>query len=175
MVQMTSENSTDAQAEAQSELRFGPFRLEAAKQLWQGDQLMNLRRQSLATLRYLAERPHQLVTKEELLKQLWPGIYVSSTVVKVCVREIRQALGDEAAKPQFVETVGVKGYRFIKHVNSSQYPVAGSQQAGGNQQPRQTSAGQPPIDHWQLTPYFVGREHELAWLCLMPHSLGHSS
>ena len=64
-------------------------------------------------LRYLAERPDQLVTKEELLKQLWPGIYVSSTVVKVCVREIRHALGDEATKPQFIETVGVQGYRFI--------------------------------------------------------------
>jgi DNA-binding response OmpR family regulator len=73
-VQLTHESSTDARAEAQSELRFGPFRLEAAKQLWREDQPMHLRRQSLGTLRYLAARPHQLVTKEERLKQLWPGI-----------------------------------------------------------------------------------------------------
>ncbi len=110
---MTQENNRGATL-SESELHFGPFRLEAAKQLWREDQLINLRRQSLAMLRYLAERPHQLVTKEELLEQLWPGIYVSSTVVKVCVREIRHALGDVATKPQFVETVGVQGYRFIQ-------------------------------------------------------------
>ena len=100
-------------------LHFGPFSLEATKQLWRGDQQIHLRRQTLALLRYLAERPGRLVDKEELLKQLWPGIYVSSTVVKVCVREIRHALGDEAAKPQFIETVGMQGYRFIAPLTSS--------------------------------------------------------
>jgi DNA-binding winged helix-turn-helix (wHTH) protein len=52
-----------------SELHFGPFRLEATKQLWRGDQQIHLRRQTLALLRYLAERPGQLVDKEELRKQ----------------------------------------------------------------------------------------------------------
>jgi DNA-binding winged helix-turn-helix (wHTH) protein len=104
---MMQESSADAQTMVESELYFGPFCLEAAKQLWCGDQRIDLRPRSLAMLQYLAERPGRLITKEELLKQLWPGIYVSSTVVKVCVREIRHALGDEAAKPQFIETMGV--------------------------------------------------------------------
>jgi len=108
-------------------LHFGPFSLEATKQLWRGDQQIHLRRQTLALLRYLAERPGRLVDKEELLKQLWPGIYVSSTVVKVCVREIRHALGDEAVNPQFVETVGGQGYRFIQRGVSRRYPVASTQ------------------------------------------------
>ena len=105
----------------ESALSFGPFRLEAAKQLWRGNQLIHLRRQSLALLRYLAERPGQLITKEELLSQLWPRIYVSPTVVRVCVREIRSALGDDAKQPQFIETLGVLGYRFIGQVVSRQF------------------------------------------------------
>src|SRR5262249_34199028 len=124
-VRVAPESSTDMQAAVESELYFGPFRLEAAKQLWRGDRPVDLRPRSLATLRYLAERPAQLITKEELLKQLWPGIYVSSIVVKVCVREIRHALGDEAEKPQFIETVGTQGYRFI-HSATATSPVHGA-------------------------------------------------
>src|SRR5262245_61724538 len=121
------ENSTDTRGEG-ADLRFGPFSLEALKHLWRGDQLVDLRPRSLAMLRYLAERPAQVVTKKELLSQLWPGIYVSPTVVKVCVREIRHALGDETAKPQFIETVGTQGYRFISPLTASP-PLAGGPEA----------------------------------------------
>ena len=116
---MTQGNNSETQSLTESELRFGPFRVEEAKQLWRGNQTISLRRQSLAMLRYLAERPGQLVTKEELLTQLWPGIYVSPTVVKVCVREIRSALGDDAKQPQFIETLGVQGYRFIASLKTT--------------------------------------------------------
>jgi predicted ATPase len=108
-------------------------------------------------LRYLAERPGKLITKKELLTQLWPGIYVSPTVVKVCVREIRDALGDEAAKPQFIETVGTQGYRFISPLTA--FPPALSLQSPvARQNPALTSSLQ------SLTPHFVGREHELVQL-----------
>ncbi len=60
-------------------------------------------------LRYLADRPNRLVTKDELLKQLWPGIYVTKTVLKVCVREIRQALADNATTPRFIEVTAQVG------------------------------------------------------------------
>jgi len=110
---MTHKNNSKTQLMSESTLSFGPFRVEAAKHLWRRDQLIGLRPRSLAMLRYLAGRPGQLVTKKELLTQLWPGIYVSPTVIKVCVREIRHALGDDTAKPQFIETVKTQGYRFI--------------------------------------------------------------
>jgi DNA-binding winged helix-turn-helix (wHTH) protein len=121
---MVQQSSDDAQGVTEPELRFGPFRLEATKRLWRGDRLVDIRPRPLAMLRYLAERPGRLVTKEELLTQLWPGIYVSSTVVKVCVREIRHALGDDATQPQFIETVEGQGYRFIAPLTSSP-PVSG--------------------------------------------------
>jgi DNA-binding winged helix-turn-helix (wHTH) protein/predicted ATPase len=170
MVQMLQENSTDAQAWAQ-ELHFGPFRLEAGKQLWRGDQPIHLRRHSLALLRYLAERPGQQIKKEELLTQLWPGIYVSPTVVRVCVREIRFALGDDAKQPQFIETLGVLGYRFIFAVSTTTPPVLSEQFSVDSLDKEGTERSQLATAHWslatdprQLTTPFVGRERELTQL-----------
>src|SRR5262245_54415374 len=95
-------------------LAFGPFHLDDAQgHLWQGDQVVTLRPQSLALLRYLVEHPGRLVTKTELHQHVWAGTHVTDTVLRVCVHEIRQALGDVAAAPRYLETVGRQGYRFL--------------------------------------------------------------
>ena len=88
MVPVSQESGSKTATAGEPVLGFGLFRLEAAKRLWQSNQLVELRPRPLAVLRYLAERPGRLVTKDELLKQLWPGIYVTKTVLKVCVREM---------------------------------------------------------------------------------------
>jgi predicted ATPase len=54
-----------------------------------------LRPRSLAVLRYLVRHPGRLVTKAELRQQVWGGTHVSDTVLRVCVRDIRAALGTE--------------------------------------------------------------------------------
>ena len=105
--------------ESQIDLYFGPFRLERAKRLWQNEQWVDVRPRALAVLRYLAERAGELVTSEELLKRLWPGIYVTRTVLRVCVRELRRALQDNAETPQFIATVGRQGYQFLAVVSST--------------------------------------------------------
>src|SRR5262249_13059949 len=78
-----------------------------------GDQVIPLRPQSLALLRYLVAHPGRLVPKAELRQHVWAGTHVSDTVLRVSVHEIRQALGDMAAAPQYLETVGRQGYRFL--------------------------------------------------------------
>ena len=86
-------------------LAFGPFHLDDAQgRLWQGDQSIALRPQSLALLRYLVEHPGRLVTKTELRQHVWAGTHVTDTVLRVSVHEIRQALGDVAAAPRYLET-----------------------------------------------------------------------
>src|SRR5262245_27177059 len=147
-----------------SGLCFGPFRLEGVKRLWCGEHRVNVRPRPLAVLRYLAERPGRLVPGEELLKHLWPGIYVTKTVLRVCVREIRQALGEDPTAPRFLETVGRQGYRFTGTV-SPRPSALGSPRPG----PRQITSPPPPAPPAaqappQSTPYFVGREPELARL-----------
>src|SRR5262245_4469353 len=95
------------------DLVFEPFRLDLTHgRLWRGPQLIALRRRSLAVLRYLVEHPGRLVTKAELRQQVWGDTHVTDTVLRVCVREIRAALGDAAAAPTYLETVEPHGYRF---------------------------------------------------------------
>lgn len=65
------------------------------------------------TLTYLRQRPQQLVTKEELLTAIWPGVFVTDAVLKVTIGELRKALADDAKDPHFIETVHRRGYRFI--------------------------------------------------------------
>jgi predicted ATPase/DNA-binding winged helix-turn-helix (wHTH) protein len=102
--------------EREHRITFGPFCLELEVthgRLWRGEQIIALRPRSLAVLRYLVEHAGRLVTKAELRQQVWTRTHVTDTVLRVCVRDIRAALGDEAAAPQYVETVGQQGYRFL--------------------------------------------------------------
>ena len=84
---------------------FHPFRLDVGNQcLWRDEQAVPLTLKAFALLRYLAERPGQLATKEELLEAVWPETFVTDAVLKVRIGELRKALGDDARTPRFIET-----------------------------------------------------------------------
>jgi predicted ATPase len=95
-------------------IAFGPFCLDLThSRLWRGEQVIHLRPRSLAMLRYLVEHPARLVTKAELWQHVWGGTHVTDSVLRASVKEIRAALGDVAAAPHYLETVGRQGYRFL--------------------------------------------------------------
>ena len=73
---------------------------------------------------YLATRPGRLVPKQELLDAVWPGVFVGDAVLKVAIREIRKALGDDSQHPRFIETAHRRGYRFIAAVAGAARPAA---------------------------------------------------
>src|SRR5215470_9858116 len=99
------------------EILFRPFRLDTVNEmLWRGSRVVTLRQKIFTLLRYLAEHSGQLVSKEELLGAVWPETRVSDIVLKVCIREVRQVLGDQPNTPVFIETVQRRGYRFIRPV-----------------------------------------------------------
>jgi DNA-binding winged helix-turn-helix (wHTH) protein len=92
----------------------GPWRLDLANErLWHGAEAVRLRPKSFAVLRYLVERPGQLVTKEELLQAVWPEVEVGEAVLAVSVSELRRVLQDPVQAPQFIATVPRRGYRFL--------------------------------------------------------------
>ena len=101
---------------ATSEIRFGPFFLgcEPAR-LKRGEDVVKLRPKSLDVLCYLAQRPGQLVSKKELLTQVWTGRVISDTGLRMCIGEIRAALRDDADAPHYLETVVGQGYRFLEY------------------------------------------------------------
>ena len=160
---MAQSHTTLPQVDSEAELYFGPFRLEQTRRLWRGEQLIEMRPRPLAVLRYLAERAGMTVSGEELLQQLWPDVYVTKTVLRVCVREIRQALEDTLLTPQFIETVGRQGYQFIASLSLTP-PVRSAQEVVRRADTVETKPSPLGTKNWQLTTPFVARERELARL-----------
>jgi DNA-binding winged helix-turn-helix (wHTH) protein len=100
-------------------LVFSSFQLDPVKKrLWQGKKEVKLRPMAVAVLQALIEHAGKVIPKEDLLKQVWAGTYVTKTALKVCIREIRQALRDEVTAPRYIETVGQEGYRFVGHMDA---------------------------------------------------------
>jgi DNA-binding winged helix-turn-helix (wHTH) protein/predicted ATPase/Cdc6-like AAA superfamily ATPase len=93
---------------------FGPFRLDVpGERLWRDATPVALTPKGFALLRYLAEHPGRLLRKQEVLDALWADAQVTDASLYVCIREVRQALGDNSQVPQYVQTVHRRGYRFI--------------------------------------------------------------
>ena len=144
---------------SEQQISFGPFRLDPGnEQVWRGQQLIPLKPKTFTVLRYLVEHAGQLVTKGELLDVLWPDVHVTDGVLKVCVRELRQALGDDAQAPQYIATVHRRGYRFITPFTTTAPSVSSFRFQASGSSPSSISHPQSPI------PTLVGREEELAQL-----------
>ena len=93
------------------------FRLDTANQcLWRGQQRVAIPPKPYDMLRYLVENPERLVTQDELLDKLWPETYVNPELIRKYILDIRKILGDRPDKPEFIETVPKRGYRFIAPV-----------------------------------------------------------
>ena len=100
--------------------RFGPFTLDPASyRLQRQDQIVPLSPKIIDLLLYLVARPSALVSKEELFRALWPDVAVTDNALTQAVSELRQALGDDASKPTYVQTVARRGYRFIAPVDTA--------------------------------------------------------
>jgi DNA-binding winged helix-turn-helix (wHTH) protein/predicted ATPase len=100
--------------QAKSGISFGSYRLDPqGLKLWKGSKRVPLQPRPVAVLSYLAARPGAVVGRDELLRSVWAGTYVTRAVLKVAVRAIREALRDDADAPRYIETVGGEGYRFI--------------------------------------------------------------
>src|SRR5499433_3193704 len=112
---------------------FDPFSLDLVNEcLWQGPKAIKLRPKAFAVLNYLLERPGQLVTKTQLLNSIWPETFVGDAVLKVTIRQLREALDDDPKSPRFIETAHRRGYRFIGQIADCETP-ARDREIGSNQ------------------------------------------
>src|SRR5689334_20043977 len=100
--------------ENEQRIVFDSFSLDPTNErLWKGSQAIRLRPKAFLLLNHLVLRPGQLITKEELYEAIWPGTFVGDGVLKVLMRQLREALGDDPRNPRFIETAHRRGYRFI--------------------------------------------------------------
>ena len=116
-------------------IRFGVFEVDlAAGELRKSGVKIKLQDQPFRVLAALLARPGEVVTREELREKLWrDGTFVDfDRGVNTAINKIREALGDSASHPRFVETLPRRGYRFVGPVEGAgQRPTDGSPDSTG--------------------------------------------
>jgi TolB-like protein/DNA-binding winged helix-turn-helix (wHTH) protein/tetratricopeptide (TPR) repeat protein len=107
---------------------FGIFQLDLkAGELHKAGVRVKMQDQPLRVLALLVNRAGQVVTREELRQQVWPGnVYVDfDQGLNNAIKKVREALGDSADNPRFIETVARHGYRFVATVSAAPARPAG--------------------------------------------------
>jgi DNA-binding winged helix-turn-helix (wHTH) protein len=99
---------------------FGEFRMDVReRQLLRKERPIPLTAKGFDTLRVLLERAGRLVTKDELLQQLWPDTVVEENNLNQNISVVRKALGEQASGQRYIETVPRVGYRFVAALTRS--------------------------------------------------------
>src|SRR6202167_48056 len=98
--------------------RFGVFEVDVRNgELTRQGKRLSLQEQPFRLLVMLIERPGELVSREEVRQRLWPQTIVDfDHGLNKAISKIRDALGDSAENPRFIETVSRRGYRFLADV-----------------------------------------------------------
>jgi Tol biopolymer transport system component/DNA-binding winged helix-turn-helix (wHTH) protein len=116
-----TESSSDSAGNGSRSLRFGLFELDLRTgELRRNGTRTKLQEQPFQVLAQLLEKPGDVVTREELRDRLWPAdTFVDfDHSLNAAIRRLRDALGDSAENPTFVETVARRGYRFLAPVTT---------------------------------------------------------
>ena len=76
----------------------------------------------MLVLECLAEKPGEVITRDELVARVWPDVFVSDDVLHRAIRELRRVFGDDTANPAYIETIRKRGYRLIAPVRRTPRP-----------------------------------------------------
>jgi DNA-binding winged helix-turn-helix (wHTH) protein len=129
--------------QAMPSVRFDRFELDEADARLTCDGLpVALAPKPFAVLCALARAPRALVTKNQLLDAVWGHRFVTESVLKSAISEVRAALGDDPKQPRYIETVSRRGYRFIAAVAGATSQAATTLQPnsqGGMDHPAQAA------------------------------------
>jgi DNA-binding winged helix-turn-helix (wHTH) protein len=118
-------------------VRFGVFEVDlSAGELRKSGRKLRLQEQPFQMLALLLDRPGDVITREELRQKLWPAdTFVDfDHGLNTAVNKVRDALGDSASHPLYVETIARRGYRFLAPVERMETSAA-----------PQTAAAQTPV------------------------------
>ncbi len=105
-------------------VRFGPFTLDSGAQaLLKGRESVHLSPKAFDLLEILVARRPNVVSKEVLLDEVWPGKVVEEANLAIAIGEVRKALGDDSKSPALVVTVSRRGYRFAAEAEDLDRPA----------------------------------------------------
>jgi Tol biopolymer transport system component/DNA-binding winged helix-turn-helix (wHTH) protein len=126
-------------------IRFGVYELDRdAMELRKHGAPIRLQEQPFRVLAMLAERPGEVISREQLQEEIWGNTFVDfDQSLNKAVNRVREALNDNAGTPQYIETVPRRGYRFIAPVAA----ISGAEVQPQTPPVRPVSAGVPPQSH----------------------------
>jgi Tol biopolymer transport system component/DNA-binding winged helix-turn-helix (wHTH) protein len=100
---------------------FGPFVIDARSRILLKDGVtVRLTPKAFDILLVLVQHASQVVEKEQLLKEVWAGVYVEEGSLSHNIHGLRKVLGDDSSEPRYIETIPKRGYRFVAPVKVSQ-------------------------------------------------------
>ena len=132
-------------------VRFGVFELDlVAGELRKSGVRIRIQEQPFQVLALLLERPADVVTREELRQKLWPAdTFVDfDHSLNTAINKLREALGDSASSPRYVETLARRGYRFLAPVERAEAPARA--QGSDSAQSPSTGVVEPVAVHPEL-------------------------
>src|SRR5438094_6396197 len=101
----------------QDRLRVGDWIVEPElNQLSAPGKAVKVEPKAMAVLLHLAKRPGQVVSRETLLSDVWPGVVVGDDSLTQVIIKLRKALGDDSDRPTYIQTVTKRGYRLLAPV-----------------------------------------------------------
>jgi DNA-binding winged helix-turn-helix (wHTH) protein/TolB-like protein/Tfp pilus assembly protein PilF len=105
---------------AAQRLRVGEWVLDpGTNEIARGSERVHLEPKAVDLLVALARRPNEVVSREELLSQVWPGVVVGDDVLTQAVIKLRKALGDASGEPAYIQTIPKRGYRLVAPVSGA--------------------------------------------------------
>lgn len=145
-------NSNGSATPAPVTCRFGLFELDLrAGELRRNGVKVKLQEQPFRLLAQLLDRPGEVVTREDLRNRLWPAdTFVDfDHSLNAAIKRLRDALGDSAENPRFVETVARRGYRFLA-------PVTLQSNGSGSGVSLVQRSGSAPRPRWYVHAWWIG-------------------
>jgi TolB-like protein/DNA-binding winged helix-turn-helix (wHTH) protein/Tfp pilus assembly protein PilF len=143
--------------ESQHLYEFGPFRLDPSQRLLlrQG-KTISLTPKAFETLVMLVENHGRLLSKDELMKRLWPGIFVEEANLAQNISAIRRALNGQSGGEQYIETVPKGGYRFTGPVHRVSSEPESASETRPKAPPERRAGVAPQTKRWTARAGVVG-------------------
>ena len=134
----------------------GPFRVDPVRRrLYDGDAPVALTPKVFELLLAFLERPGALLSKDDLIRALWPDVAVEENNLTHCIAKLRRALGDDIRERRFIVTVAGRGYRFVAPVRTI---GATGGETGLEKEPRGASPAQTRVSRLMVLPLRILRQ-----------------
>src|SRR6185369_3811614 len=117
----------------------------AANELRRNGEIQRLEPKAIEVLACLARQPGAVLSREDLLAAVWPGVIVGDDALTQAIIKLRKALGDDARRPHYIETIAKRGYRLIAPVTQFPAPAPPPDMLDSAQPPSSSHATMPSL------------------------------